>query len=209
VGINANKIKTAPKNSGPVQETAIKLCGFGGQGIILSGVMIGKAAVIYDGLQATFTQSYGPEARGGACSASVIVSENRTEYPFVENADILVAMSQVAYNKYIKQLKQGSLLVIDSNLVDPHSVPEGVAVRGVPSTAFAEQLGNKIVANVVMLGFFTAVSGRITRKSMEKVVTETVPKRFVELNMKAFGMGYEHASKDEQKSYRERRNSEH
>ena len=159
--------------------------------------MIGKAAAIHDGLQATFTQSYGPEARGGECSSSVIVSDKRAEYPFVENADILIAMSQVAYNKYVKQLKQEGLLVIDSDLVDPHSVPKGVKIRGVPSTAFAEQLGNKIVANVVMLGFFTAVSGRITRKSMETVIAETVPKRFVDLNMNAFSMGYEHADKKE------------
>ena len=197
MGTNKKKNKTATKNPGTAHETAIKLCGFGGQGIILSGLMIGKAAAIYDSLQATFTQSYGPEARGGECSSSVIVSDERAEYPFVENADILIAMSQVAYNKYVKQLKQKGLLVIDSNLVDPHGVPEGVSIRGVPSTAFAEQLGNKIVANVVMLGFFTAVSGRITRESMEKVITETVPKRFVDLNKRAYNMGYEHASKDE------------
>jgi 2-oxoglutarate ferredoxin oxidoreductase subunit gamma len=197
VGTNANKSKSSVKETGTVTETAIKLCGFGGQGIILSGLMIGKAAAIYDGLQATFTQSYGPEARGGECSASVIVSDSRADYPFVEAADILVALSQAAYNKYVKQLKQGGLLIIDSNLVDPHSVPEGITVRGVPSTAFAEQLGNKIVANVVMLGFFTSVSGKVSRKSMEKVISKTVPKRFIELNMKAFAMGYDYADKAE------------
>ena len=185
----------AAKSTESLEETAVKLCGFGGQGIILSGLLIGKAASIYDGKQATFTQSYGPEARGGECSASVIVSEQRASYPFVNDADVLVAMSQVAYNKYIKQLKENSLLVIDADLVDPHSTPKGTTIRSVPATAFAEKLGNKIVANVVMLGFFTAASGAVSPEALKKVIAETVPKRFIDLNMKAFDMGYEH--KDE------------
>jgi 2-oxoglutarate ferredoxin oxidoreductase subunit gamma len=200
VKTDADNNKSAVQDSRAATETAIKLCGFGGQGIILSGLMIGKAAAIYDGMQATFTQSYGPEARGGECSASVIVSENRAEYPFVNEADILVALSQVAYNKYVKQLKPEGLLVLDSDLVEPQNAPEGATIRGVPATAFAEQLGNKIVANVVMLGFFTAVSGKVSRKSMEKVISETVPKRFIELNMKAFAKGYDHSASEE--SYR-------
>jgi 2-oxoglutarate ferredoxin oxidoreductase subunit gamma len=182
----------ASKSTGTLEETAVKLCGFGGQGIILSGLLIGKAASIYDGKQATFTQSYGPEARGGECSASVIVSKQRSSYPFVDNADVLVAMSQVAYNKYVKQLKENSLLIIDANLVDPHDTPKGTTIRSVPATAIAEKLGNKIVANVVMLGFFTAASGAVSPDSMKKVISETVPKRFIDLNMKAFDMGHEH-----------------
>lgn len=178
-------------------ETAIKFCGFGGQGIILSGLMLGKAASIYDGAQATFTQSYGPEARGGECSASVIISGRRASYPFVETADMLVAMSQTAYDKYITQVKPGGLLIVDEDLVAPHDVPEGVTVRCVPATAIAERLGNKIVANVVMLGFFTAISGLVSRKAMKKVVAETVPKRFLGLNIKAFSTGYDHADKPE------------
>jgi len=182
----------AVKSKDSLKETAIKLCGFGGQGIILSGLLIGKAASIYDGKQATFTQSYGPEARGGECSASVIVSRQRASYPFVNNADVIVAMSQVAYNKYIKQLKEDSLLIIDANLVDPHSTPKGTTIRSVPATAIAESLGNKIVANVVMLGFFAAASGAVSPEALKKVISETVPKRFIELNMKAFDMGYGH-----------------
>lgn len=188
--------------SAKVHEVAIKLCGFGGQGIILSGFITGKAASIYDGRQATFSQSYGPEARGGECSSSVIISDKRASYPFVNQADVLIAMSQAAYNKYIIQLKPGGLLIVDENLVEPHDVPEGAAVHSIPSTAIAEKLGNKIVANVVMLGFFTAVSGAVSRKSMEKVVAETVPKRFVDLNMTAFGMGYDHASRPARKNSR-------
>jgi 2-oxoglutarate ferredoxin oxidoreductase subunit gamma len=187
---------TSPGISAP-GETAIKLCGFGGQGIILAGVLIGKAAALFDGMQATFTQSYGPEARGGECSSSVIIGNDRANYPFVDAADVLVAMAQTAYDKYITQLKPGGLLILDSNMVEPHSIPEGATVRGVPATAMAEKLGNKIVANVVMLGFFTAVSGRISRDSMEKVIAQTVPKRFLDLNMNAFGQGHEHAGKPE------------
>jgi 2-oxoglutarate ferredoxin oxidoreductase subunit gamma len=184
---------------GTLGETAIKLCGFGGQGIILSGMLIGRAASIYDGKQATFTQSYGPEARGGECSASVIVSTQRASYPFVDSADVLVAMSQVAYNKYILQLKEDALLVIDTDLVEPHNTPKGTTIRSVPATAIAEKLGNKIVANVVMLGFFTAASGAVSVDAMKKVIAESVPKRFIDLNMKAFDMGYEHADQSRER----------
>ncbi len=188
----------ATEASGVVmKETAVKLCGFGGQGIILLGNMVGKAAAIHDKRQATFSQSYGPEARGGECSSSVIISDNRASYPFVDSADILVAMSQAAYNKYIVQLKPGGLLIVDTDLVEPHSIPEGVDVRSAPATAIAEKLGNKIVANVVMLGFFTAASGAVSRKSMEKVVAETVPSRFLDLNLTAFKQGFEFAGEPE------------
>ncbi len=197
VGSKTTKNETAHKKTLAGAETAIELCGFGGQGIILSGVMIGKAAALYDGLQATFTQSYGPEARGGECSSSVILSKNRASYPFVNEADVIVSMAQTAFNKYIPQLKPDGLLIIDSDLVEPHGVPKGATVRAVPATAIAEELGNKIVANVVILGFFTAVSGKVTRDSMERVVAETVPKRFVDLNMKAFSKGYDYADKPE------------
>lgn len=197
MGSKATGGKPASPAAGKCGETAIKLCGFGGQGIILSGMMVGKAAAIYDGLQSTFTQSYGPEARGGECSSSVIISSERASYPFVDKADVLVSMSQTAFNKYITKLKPGGLLIIDSDLVEPDNVPEGVTVRAVPSTAIAENLGNKIVANVVMLGFFTAVSGAVSRESMSRVVAETVPKRFVDLNIKAFNEGHDHADKAE------------
>ena len=182
-----------PAKSG---KTAIKLTGFGGQGIILSGQIIGEAAAIHDRKNSTFTQSYGPEARGGAACAEVIISDSRVGYPFVNTPDILVAMSQAAFDKYISSLKKGGMLIYESDMVKPHSLPENVRMFSIPATALAEKLGNKIVANVVLLGFFTAITGAITRDAALKVLETSVPARFLDLNRKAFEQGYSHAKSD-------------
>jgi len=169
----------------------VKLSGFGGQGIILGGYMIGKAAALYDGKFATHTQSYGPEARGGACSAEVIISDDKpTDYPFITNADVLVTMSQEAFETYRATLKKNGTLIYDRDLVHIHDVPKSVKVRSIPATKIAEQLGNKIVANVVMLGYFARVTGAVSKNAMMHCIRDSVPKRFVELNMRAFEEGW-------------------
>ncbi|MFH1616595.1 MAG: 2-oxoacid:acceptor oxidoreductase family protein, partial [Planctomycetota bacterium] len=166
--------------------TSIKITGFGGQGIILAGQIIGEAAAIFDKKQSTFTQSYGPEARGGAACAEVIISDTRIGYPFVNQPDILVALSQTAYDKYISSLKEGGILITESELVNPHSVPKDVKMFSVPATTLAEKLGNKIVTNVVLLGYFAAVTELISKEAALKVLETNVPPRFIELNKKAF-----------------------
>ncbi len=170
----------------------VKLSGFGGQGIILSGYIVGKAAALYDGKFATHTQSYGPEARGGACAAEVIISDDKpTDYPFVTDADILVTMSQEAFETYKPLLQRNGTLIYDKDLVHIHDVPKTVKKHSIPATKIAENLGNKIVANVVMLGFFARVTGAVSKNAMVRCIRESVPSRFLDLNMRAFEEGWQ------------------
>ncbi len=170
----------------------ILLTGFGGQGIVLSGYILGKAASIYDGRESTFIQSYGPEARGGACSAQVVVSTQQILYPYVEEADILVVMSQEAFHKYFPALRPGGTLLYDDSLVTPEENLEGKRVYSLPASRIAEELGRKMVANIVMLGFLTAVTGPVSEDSMKEAVRSSVPKGTDELNLNAFAKGFEH-----------------
>ena len=169
----------------------IRLAGFGGQGIILAGYILGKAAAIHGGKDAIFTQSYGPEARGGACAGELVVDDERIDYPMVESPNLLVLMSQEAYEKYSSGLAPGAQVMIESDLVRgaPAEWP------GVPATRLAEELGARISANIVMLGFFTGVTGLIDREAVEEAVASSVPARTIELNKKAFAAGYDHARK--------------
>ena len=170
----------------------IRFAGYGGQGIIRSGIIIGKAASLYDDKFATMNQSFGPEARGGACSAQVIVSDDRVLYPYVTVPNVMVAMSQEGYSKYEPELGDEGLLLIDEDLVRPKPLRGNIKLYSVPATRFAEELGNRIIANVVMLGFFTAISEVVTMEAMKKAIPTLVPSRFVELNLKAFDKGYEY-----------------
>jgi 2-oxoglutarate ferredoxin oxidoreductase subunit gamma len=179
-----------------MSRTEIRLTGFGGQGIILSGYIIGKAAAIHDKKQATFTQSYGPESRGGACSAQVIISDEPVSYPHLINPSILVVMSQEAYNKYAPTLRDGVLLIVDQDLVEMGDLPGDVKLLSVPATCLAEELGRKIVANIVMLGFFAAVTDVISVEAMREAVRTSVPKGTEELNLRAFEKGYEYGQRE-------------
>jgi len=171
--------------------TEIRFAGFGGQGIIRSGIIIGKAAAIFDNKFATMTQSFGPEARGGACSAQVVVSDDKVLYPYVTVPQILVAMSQEAYAKYEPELGDEGMLIIDENLVKPKPVRGNIKLYSVPATRFAEELGNRIIANVAMLGFFTAVTGVVSEEAMKEALPTLVPSRFVDLNISAFEKGFQ------------------
>jgi len=172
--------------------TEIRLSGFGGQGIIKMGYIIGKAASLFDSKSATMTQSFGPEARGSACSSQVVVSDDRVLYPYVSVPHILVAMSQEAYSKFESNLDKKGFLLIDEDLVKPGISGAGVKMYSIPSTRIAEEMGNKIIANIVMLGFFTAVTEVVSADSVRKAIPGSVPKRFVDLNLQAFEKGYEY-----------------
>ncbi len=165
----------------------IKFGGFGGQGIITMGHIAGKAC-IYDERNVVFTPSYGPEARGGAASSNIVISDEEIDYPYVTYPDILVVMSQEAYEKYAPLLKEEGLLIIDEDLVRLKN-GEG-RVAKIPATRIAENLGKRIVANIVMLGFFTGVTKLISYDAIKKAVLETVPAKFKELNEKALDEGY-------------------
>jgi len=168
--------------------TEIRIAGFGGQGVVLAGYILGKAFSLYDGLEAVMTQAYGPEARGGASSANLVVSDEPIDYPFVQQPDVLVAISQEGYTRFRPTAKPGALVLIDEDLVTP--VEEDQAL-GIPATRFAEELGRRMVANVITVGFFTSVSGLVSRQAVEKAIQTSVRSKTVQLNMEAFTKGYE------------------
>jgi 2-oxoglutarate ferredoxin oxidoreductase subunit gamma len=169
----------------------IKFAGFGGQGIVLSGFILGKAVSIHEDRQAVLTQSYGPEARGGACSAEIVVSDTAVDYPYVDNPKILVLMSQEAYNIYHPLIGEDGIVLFDNGLVTLDEKLKAKDTYGIPATQMAEDLGKRIVANIIMLGFFTATTDVVTKDAMAKAVESSVPKHLVELNMKAFEGGYD------------------
>ncbi len=176
--------------------TEIRIAGFGGQGVILSAVVIGKAACIYQNGYSTMTQSFGPEARGGACSAQVILSDQPVLYPYVTRPDVLVVMSQEAYTLFSPQLKDNGILVIEEDLVRIGDLPAGVRVYSIPATRIAEELGKKMVLNIVMVGFFGAVSQAIDPDALRKAVAASVPEAYRELNLKAFDRGFDYGTKE-------------
>ncbi len=175
----------------------IRITGFGGQGVILSGYIIGKAASIYNEQHATLTQSFGPEARGSACSAQVVISDERVLYPYVTKPNIMIAISQDGYMTHYKNMADESILVYEKELVKPQETGTKVKAYGIPAIRIAEELGRKIVLNIVMLGFFGAVTKLIPRDALRKAVETSVPEGTQELNLKAFDRGFEYAEQME------------
>jgi len=172
------------------KQKEILLTGFGGQGIVLAGQILGKAASLGDHKESTLTQSYGPEARGGACSAQVIISEETIHYPYVRNPDVLVCMSQGGFDKYASLLDEEGTLIIDQDLVQ-NAEAKGADFFAIPATRMAEELGRKMMANIVMLGFFTAVTDALTVDSARDAVMGSVPKGTEKLNLAAFDKGHD------------------
>lgn len=174
-------------------KTEIRVGGLGGQGVILCASIIGKCASIYEGKHATLIQAFGPEARGSACSAQVTVSDEVIGYPYVKNPDVLVLMSQDAYSQFIPQLKPGGLVLYEEELVNLDAkVPKGAKAVGIPATRFAEELGRRLVLNIVMVGFFAGATGLVSWEAVEKAVKSSVPKGTEELNLKALKKGYDY-----------------
>jgi len=170
----------------------IRFAGFGGQGIVSAGKIAGRAAAIHDGKHAVMMQSYGPEARGGACNADVVVSDQPIGFPQLHRPGVMVIMSQEAYEKYTAGLDPEGTLIVDGDLVDMKTLPPPVdRVYSIPATRLAQELGRKIVANVVMLGAFTAISRVVSRRAMLEAILASVPPRTKELNERAFTLGFE------------------
>ncbi|MFC1890835.1 2-oxoacid:acceptor oxidoreductase family protein [Thermodesulfobacteriota bacterium] len=168
----------------------IIITGFGGQGIVLAGRILGQAASLGDNKQSTLVQSYGPEARGGACSADVIISDNTIHYPNVRHPDILVCMSKSGFDKFIDQMKEDGTLLIDQDLVEMGKNKR--KAYAIPATRMAEELGRKMMANIIMLGFFTSITQAISVDAARNTVIESVPKGTEEMNTKAFNKGYDY-----------------
>ncbi len=171
--------------------TEIRITGFGGQGVVLSGYIIGRACAVNAGNHATMIQSFGPEARGSACSATLVVSDEEVLYPYIHRPDIFVVMSAEGYGKFRDELKDNGTLVYEKDLVHAR-IKERQPSFGIPSTRIAETLGRSIVQNIVMLGFVTAVTKICSREEMRQAVKDSVPPGTEELNLKAFDAGYEY-----------------
>jgi 2-oxoglutarate ferredoxin oxidoreductase subunit gamma len=175
-----------------MQRTEIKIGGFGGQGVILSGYIIGRAASIYDNKYATMIQAFGPEARGSACSAELIVSREEIAYPYITRPNLMIIMSQEAYSKFVPELSVGGTLITDNELVVTHNLRRDVRHFSIPATRFAEELGKKMVLNIVMMGFTSALTDVVGVDAMRKAVKASVPKGTEELNARAFERGYQY-----------------
>ena len=168
----------------------IRVAGFGGQGIIRTGLMLAMAACIHSNKNAVQTQSYGPEARGGACKSEVVISDEEIDFPKVLEPDVLIALSQEAYNTYAHTVKKGGTILLDPDLVQKQKASSGIRVFRVPATRIAEELGKTIVANVVMLGAFASITRLMSAEALKKSVLDNVPKGTEKLNLAAFEKGY-------------------
>ena len=175
-----------------MSRTEIKFAGFGGQGIVLSGFILGRAVSIYEDKQAVLTQSYGPEARGGACAAEIVLSDTIIDYPYVGTPEILVLMSQEAHMIYHDKITDDGVMLYDVDLVHLNGNEKVKQIYGIPATKIAEELGKRIVANIVMLGFFTTITSAVSKEAMIDAVKASVPAGLLELNMKALETGFEH-----------------
>lgn len=170
------------------KRTEIRLAGEGGQGMILAGIILAEAATIYDGKQATQTQSYGPEARGGASRSEVVISEGEIDHPEVLSADIVVALSQEAYKKFAKTVRSGGLLIVDEERVNcDQDVP---AVR-IPILRLAQETTGKVItANTVALGVLVGLTEIVSKQAIEQAVAARAPKGTEEMNRRALEAGF-------------------
>lgn len=175
----------------------IRIAGFGGQGIIMAGIVIGKAAALYDNLNAVQTQSYGPEARGGASKTEVVISDQEIDYPKVQHPDIFVALSQEGLTAYLGDLKDNGTLIIDPDMIKEEEVLPFVKKHNInlykaPVTRTAvEKIGLKIVANIVMIGAITRMTKVISEGAARHAVADSVPPGTEKKNLQAFDAGAE------------------
>lgn len=164
----------------------IRLAGSGGQGLILAGVILAEAAGIHEGWEVAQTQSYGPEARGGASKSEVVISDTEIDYPKASKPDVLLCMSQAACDAYIFEVKPEGLVLVDATLV--HHLPTTRAIA-LPFTRIARELGSEAVANIVALGALVTLTGVVSLKNLEAAVQNRVPKGSEELNLRALKAG--------------------
>lgn len=172
----------------------LRFSGSGGQGILLAATVLAEAATAL-GYHVVQTQSYGPEARGGASRSEVVIAEEEIDYPEVPHPDISLCLSQAAYDKYAADTRPGGLLVVDSDLVASDERVAHCVLRALPFTATARgRLGKVVVTNIVALGALTALSGVLPPAAVEEAVLRRVPERFRDLNREAFRAGAELAA---------------
>ncbi len=167
----------------------VRLSGSGGQGLILAGKILAEAATIYDGHNAVQTQSYGPEARGGASKAEVVIEDGEIDYPKAMDLDLLLSLTQESATKFSDDLKDDGIMIIDSEMV--REPPKGsFKLYAAPITSIAaKKVGKVVVTNIVALGILTRISGVVTEEAMRKAILARVPRGTEEVNMKAFDEG--------------------
>ncbi len=170
----------------PRDTTQVRFSGVGGQGIVLAGRLLGKAAALYDGKQAVCTQTYGPEARGGASRSDVVISDQPVNYPYVTAADVLVVFFQEAYVRFRPALRPGGLLIAEADLVQ---LTEGDDALRVPATRMAEETGSRLATNMVMIGALIGRSGVVSREAMCAAIRDTVKPSVVDLDVRALDAG--------------------
>lgn len=171
----------------------IRICGLGGQGVVLAGQILGRAAA-YDGKNVVQTQSYGAEARGGMAKSEVIISSDKIGYPAVRKCDVLVAMTQEALDLNFKDLKETGTLITDKGLVKNTPKRES-KIYGLPITqTSAEMMGEKLYANMVMLGALIRITGIVGENPIRKAIEYALPKRVLETNLRAYNTGKDLAS---------------
>jgi 2-oxoglutarate ferredoxin oxidoreductase subunit gamma len=174
-----------------MSRTEILIGGVGGQGVVLSGILLGTAATLFEGKQAVQTQSYSSELRGGSARAEVIISEEPVTDPQVRRPDILIALAEEALPKYIDKIKPKGLLVIDSDLVKGAKIGN-YEILSIPATSIADkEMGNIVVANLIILGALLKKTGLLSVEAMEKAIEVSVPKKAITLNLNAFKRGLE------------------
>lgn len=171
----------------------VQVTGLGGQGVILLAYVVGKAAALHGGRHAVLTQSFGPEARGSACAAQVVLDDERIAYPYITRGDLLVAMSQAGYERYVDQIRPDGVVFYDAELVRPRQ--DGRRALGVQAARLAEGIGRRVVQNMVMLGFFACASEILPRDALARAVQSSVPRGTEEMNLRAFNAGWEAAER--------------
>jgi len=168
----------------------VRIAGFGGQGVVLSGIVLGTAAM-YDNHFSTQVQSYGPEARGGACKSEVVISDEEISFPMVTRPEFFIALSQEALDRYIGDLPEGKTLIVDEDLVKNIPEREGVTIYRLPMTRVADKkLKNRMFTNIVMIGAVTDFTGLVSREAMRQAVKNIVPPATIEKNLTALEAGF-------------------
>jgi 2-oxoglutarate ferredoxin oxidoreductase subunit gamma len=171
-------------------KTEIRIAGTGGMGVVLAGVILGHAAAVYGGLEAIQSQSYGSEARGTAAKSEVILSDQPIKYPKVRKSDYFIVMSQKALEMYLDGAKEKSVLIVDPDLVDTKDI-RGFEIIKVPAMKTADDLGLRLVSNMVMLGAFVKKSGLFPLETLEKAVADLISAKALEIDIKAIRAGAE------------------
>ena len=168
--------------------------GFGGQGVILSSVILGRAAAVYEGLYSVQTQAYGPQSRGGASKAEVVISDELIDYPKALNPDYAVLLSQQAYEKYLSLVKEGGIVIVEKDLIPNRNeeLEKNFSVHAIPFTKLAEEsTGLSLTMNILTLGFLVKLTGIVSEDAIEKAVLDSIPKGTEHLNLKALKKGFE------------------